>query len=117
MAALSSHEQLVRLHDIILQERECAKALDMEAMMTATREKEALLKTLGTMGDLAPEERAFAETIQAENRRNAYLFWSTLNWIKETMEFFGKQTAPAAYTANGYVMHKNSGGRLLSGKV
>ena len=117
MPEQSSHQQLVRLHEIILKERECAKALAMDEMMAVTREKEELLRTMNPLKNLNPEDRSFAEKIQAENRRNAYLFWSTLNWIRDTMEFFGRQTVPAAYTAGGYITKNSGGGRLLSGKV
>lgn len=117
MPEQSSHEQLVRLHEIILKERECAKALAMDEMMAVTKEKEELIRTMPPLKNLNHTDRSFAEKIQAENRRNAYLFWSTLNWIRETMEFFGRQTVPAGYTAGGYITKNSGGGRLLSGKV
>lgn len=117
MAHQSTHEKLVQLHEIILKERECAKALDMNEMAVVNQRKEELLKSMGRMNDLEPEDRLFAEKIQTENRRNAYLFWSTLNWIRETMTFFGKQTAPVAYTPYGYAQTRNGGGKLLSGRV
>ncbi len=117
MAEQSRHDLLVRLQAVLLRERECAKALAVEEMMAATKEKEELILALGTVEELSPRDRDLAETIRRENRRNAYLFWAALNWIRESMLFFGKQTAPAVYGAGGDVVSSRVGGRILSGKV
>ncbi|EAT15836.1 flagellar protein FlgN [Desulfuromonas acetoxidans] len=111
------HEQLQALHDVIIEERECAKALDVVALQAVTQRKDALLAQLELEGDLSPEDRQLADTIRFENRRNAYLLWSALNWIRESMEFFGRKTVPDAYTPAGGMVSKGMGGRLLSGRV
>ncbi len=114
-------EQLQALHGAILRERTCARNLAMDEMLEATRCKEELLQTLGPLDEVAVtadhEIRQLAATIREENRRNAYLFWVTLNWIRQSMEFFGKQTTPAVYSASGATVRSRGGGRLLSGKV
>jgi hypothetical protein len=117
MAELSLREQLQRLLSVILRERECARSLDMEDLLAASREKAALLSALGPADALSPEDRALAEAVRAENRRNAYLFWATLTWVRESMEFFGRQVAAVSYGAHGRALSSPHGGKLLSGKV
>jgi hypothetical protein len=117
MGGLSLREQLQRLLTVILRERECARALDMEELLAAAREKEELLTILGPADVLSPEDRSLVETIRAENRRNAYLFWSTLNWVRESMGFFGRQVSAVSYGSHGRALCHQNGGKLLSGKV
>jgi flagellar biosynthesis/type III secretory pathway chaperone len=111
------HEQLKTLHEVILEERECAKSLDIVALQEATQRKDALIAQLELEGTLSPEDRQLADTIRFENRRNAYLLWSALNWIRESMEFFGRKTVPDSYTPAGSMVTRGAGGRLLSGRV
>ena len=108
---------LVELRDTIRAEREHAKALDMEAMLGDVRRKEELLRQLSTVERLHPDDRHFALEVQRENRRNAYLFRATLNWIQETMEFFGRKTVPATYSQRGLSQSAARHGRLLSGRI
>lgn len=110
-------EQLQRLLTVIQREREGATALDMEELLAAAREKEELLAALVPADTLSPEERLLAETVRAENRRNAYLFWATLTWVRESMEFFGRQVSAVSYGAHGRPLCHQHGGKLLSGKV
>jgi len=117
MGGPSLREQLQRLLTVILRERECARGLDMEELQAASREKEELLAIIAPAGDMSPEDRTLAETIRAENRRNAYLFWATLTWVRESMEFFGRQVSAVSYGAHGRALCPRHGGRLLSGKV
>ena len=113
----SLRDQLQRLHAVILRERECATALRLEELLAAAREKQELLAGLAAAEGLSPEEQALAETVRAENRRNAYLFWATLSWVRESMEFFGRQVSALSYGAQGHPLCHQSGGKLLTGKV
>ncbi len=108
---------LIRLRDLIREEREFAKILDMEGMNHVVAEKESLLLTLSNIEDIHPDDKKYALQIKEENRRNAFLFRSTLNWIQETMEFFGRTTVPVAYGQQGSTVNFNMNGRLLSGKI
>ncbi len=113
------HAQLNKLLALIREEREYAKSLDMNHLRAVSEEKEQLLRTIGPLGDVDPGNQSLAAQIREENRRNAFLFWSALNWIRESMEFFGRQVAPNVYSPVGnYVSPANANsGRLLSGKV
>lgn len=117
MTAGTTHQYLVRLRDVILEEREYSKVLDMESLAKAMQEKEELIQVLAHVKQLDEEDNELAAIIRHENRRNAYLFKATLGWIRETMEFFGKRTVSSSYAANAAIISSKVNGRLLSGQV
>jgi hypothetical protein len=117
MEARTTHEYLVRLRDIIFEERECAKALDMQGMIAAMNTKEELVKVLAHVKVIDDRDKPIAGQIRDENRRNAFLFKSTLGWIRQTMEFFGQKTVTSTYSASAYTVASQVNGRLLSGKI
>ncbi len=117
MAAGTTHEYLVRLRDVILEEREFTKKLDMDSLALVMQEKEELIQVLAHVKQLDDEDNELAATIRHENRRNAYLFKATLGWIRETMEFLGKRSVASSYSANAGVINSSVNGRLLSGQV
>jgi flagellar biosynthesis/type III secretory pathway chaperone len=110
-------ELLFQLRDTIQAEREHAKALDLPAMMADVQRKEALLNVLNSVKQLHPDDRQCAREIQFENRRNAFLFRATLNWIQDTMEFFGRKTVPVTYSQYGVSRSTAINGRLISGSI
>ena len=109
-------EYLKRLHQVVLEEREAAKDLDMERLTRLLGEKEHLLPLLEESRELSREERELAETVFRENRRNAYLFQSALNWTRENMELLQAASAPPVYGRGG-IVEQSGEGNLLSGKV
>jgi flagellar biosynthesis/type III secretory pathway chaperone len=111
------HAQLQRLLELICRERDCAKRCALEEMAAVTEEKELLLRSLGPIAELDGEGRALVARIRSENRRNAYLFWSALKWVRESMSFFGQQTTPIGYSARGGMVGAANSGLLLSGRV
>lgn len=117
MNARTTHEYLIRLKDVIIQERECAKKLDMDGMVAVMNEKEQLLQVLAHIQVISEEDKPIAAAIRHENRRNAFLFKSALGWIRETMEFFGKRTVASTYSSSAGAVAAQVSGRLLSGKV
>ena len=108
---------LIQLRETIREEREHAKALDIAAMMMDVKRKEALLRALNAVETLHPADQQVAQEIRQENRRNAYLFRATLNWIQDTMEFFGRKTVPVTYSQRGLSQNTTINGRLLSGRI
>jgi len=108
---------LIRLRDLIREEREFAKKMDMDGMARVREEKETVIALLDGVHELAPEDREYARQVREENRRNAFLFRATLNWIQETMEFFGRTTVPATYGQSGTTSTPTVNGRLLSGRI
>ena len=117
MSARTTHDNLIRLRDVIIQEREFAKVLNMQGMLEMMHEKEELIQVLAHVQKIDEADRPIAAQIRHENRRNAYIFKSTLGWIREIMEFFGKRTVTSTYSANAGTVTSQVNGRLLSGRV
>ena len=117
MNAGTTHEYLIRLRDVIIQEREHARNLDMERMAVMMQEKERLIQVLAHRQIIDDDDKPLAAQIRHENRRNAYLFKSTLGYIREVMEFFGRRTVTSTYSSSANEVAAQVNGRLLSGKV
>ncbi len=117
MPAKTTREYLIALRDTIRKEREYAINLNVEGMTEASQDKEKLINILSHLPKLEDADRDIASEIRHENRRNAYLFKTTLGWIRDTMEFFGKRTSTSTYSANAYSVGAQVNGRLLSGRV
>ena len=113
----TTHDYLVRLRDLILLERHCAINLDMEGMARAVQSKEEIVKILAHIQDVDELDKPITKEIRDENRRNAFLFKSTLGWIRQTMEFFGQKTVTSTYGAQAKTIASQVNGRLLSGQV
>ena len=117
MKARTTRDHLLALKEAIIQERQQAISLNLDGMYAAMREKEDLLSVLAHVKDLKDSDKQIADQIRHENRRNAFLFKSTLGWIRETMTFFGKRTSSSTYSANASTVNSGANGRLLSGKI
>jgi hypothetical protein len=112
------HEQLLQLRDLIAQERRAARDFDMEALSETARRKEELMEILAEAPPCESLEcRELAEEVRAENRRNAFLFWSGLHLVRDTVAFFEKQIPPPAYGASGSLTPGKGGGKLLAGRI
>ena len=109
--------QLEHLLELLQEERNCARELDMTGLQAVVAAKNGLLESL----QLQPEDVVGLEDllgrIDEENRRNAFLLWTGLNWVRDMMGFFGKAAMPQTYGNAGQTHTLTQGGRLLSGKV
>ena len=114
---MTTHDKLLRLRELIYEERQHARNLDMENLQAAMKEKEDLINFLFHVQEIDAEDLGIASEIRRENRRNAYLYKSARGWIRETMEFFGKKTVTSTYAADAGTVPSQINGRLLSGKV
>ncbi|MCF8096075.1 MAG: hypothetical protein K9J79_12025 [Desulfobacteraceae bacterium] len=114
-------EKLKDLRDLILEERRAAKALEVDEMLELTDQKETLLKDLLPMVDsiemLSPEEKEMAEAVYSENLRNAYFFWTALNWVRDSVGFIREKISCESYGGSGSRANSPYTGALLSGKV
>lgn len=112
-------QQLHQLHDLILEEREHAKALRIEEMLATVRKKEQLLSRMDLQQEnlTDPQLQELAKTVREENRRNAYLFWAALRWVRDLMGFFGQQTSNNLYGSGAVPRPVTHGGALLSGRI
>ncbi len=110
-------EKLDKLLELLHQERQAAIALDMQELERVVTCKQQLLHGF----DPQPQETEGLEDllrqVDNENRRNAYLIWAGLGWVREMMVFFGRSTAQSTYGVKGQQCSHQVEGRLLSGKV
>lgn len=117
MSTQTTHDYLVQMRDLILLERKYAIDLDIEGMTKAVQAKEQVMKVLAHVKNVEESDREITKQIRDENRRNAFLFKSTLGWIRGTMEFFGQRTVTSTYGAHANTVSSQVNGRLLSGRV
>ena len=117
MADPQVRQTLERLLELLGQEREAAQRLDMEGLQTIVAGKEELLKGLVIASEQVDGLEDLLKEIDHENRRNAFLLWTGLNWVRDLMGFFGKAAMPQVYGGSGQSRTLHQGGRLLSGKV
>ncbi len=117
MAAAQIKLKLETLLDLLQQEREMAKALDMSGLQEVVAAKEELLVSLQPQPEDVVGLEDLLKQVDQENRRNAFLLWTGLNWVRDLMGFFGKAAMPQVYGDSGQSRSLDQGGRLLSGKV
>ncbi len=117
MTGSALKSRLEELLALLIEERKLALELDMDGLQQVVAAKEALLGGLNPQ----PEEVAGLEEllrqIDQENRRNAFLLWTGLNWVRDLMGFMGKAAMPQVYGGGGQSRALTEGGRLLTGKV
>jgi len=109
--------RLETLLELLREEREKTKALDMAGLQQVVAQKEALLAGLNPQPEEVDGLQELLQQIDHENRRNAFLLWTGLNMVREMMGFFGKAAMPQVYGGGGQAQTLTQGGRLLSGKV
>lgn len=109
--------QLQNVLDLIEQERNLAKQLKVNEMLELTAQKADAIQKLKGLRTKDEEVLELAAQVEHENRRNAYLFWFTLNWVRDCMSFVAQTTKTPQYTAKGNMDKSLDGGIVLSGKV
>jgi flagellar biosynthesis/type III secretory pathway chaperone len=114
---MTTRDYLNQLLEVILEERQYAIDFNKDGLLAAMEQKENLIITLEGLQQINEEDRELAARIRQENRHNAYLLKSALDWIRDTMTFFGQKTTPSSYGAGAHTIKNHSSGRLLSGKI
>lgn len=117
MLPKTTHDRLQYLHDLIIEERECAKNMDMDGMTRAAQQKEVIIEILANETELAEESKPLAKKVRDENRRNAYLFKATLGWIRDTVALLGNKSVVTTYSSTATTIPSTVNGRLLSGRI
>lgn len=110
-------DKLETLLTLLRQEREAAMSLDMVNLQEIVDTKESLLSSFDPQAEEVDGLEDLLQQVDHENRRNAFLLWTGLNWVRDLMGFFGKAAAPQVYGGGGQSRSLNQPGRLLSGKV
>ena len=85
MADSDLKNKFEQLHQLLIDERECAKALDIEGLQHVVGRKAALLAELKPQAEEVVGFEDLLKKIDHENRRNAYLLLTGLAWVRETM--------------------------------
>jgi flagellar biosynthesis/type III secretory pathway chaperone len=116
-AETSFESGLENLRQILVEERDCIRELEMDRLQEILEKKKDLLPLLEDQADAPSHLMEIARDIRFENRRNAYLLKTSLNWIRDLMEMFGRSQQPSAYGRYGNQVVLQAGGGLLSGKV
>lgn len=110
-------DKLTDLLDLLKQERRAAVELDMQELERVMACKQQLLSGFDPQPSDAQGLEELVREVDSENRRNAYLIWSGLGWVRQMMGFFGRSTAQTTYGLKGEAQASQVEGRLLSGKV
>ncbi len=110
-------DKLTDLLDLLKQERKAAIELNMQELERVVSCKQQLLTGFDPQPGEAEGLEDLLREVDSENRRNAYLVWSGLGWVREMMNFFGRSTAQSTYGLKGQTQTHQAEGRLLSGKV
>ena len=109
--------QLEHLLELLQEERTRAQELDMAGLQQVVEAKGVLVESLKFQPEDVAGLEGLLRKIDEENRRNAFLLWTGLNWVRDLMGFFGKAEMPQTYGNAGQSRTLTQGGRLLSGKV
>jgi hypothetical protein len=117
MTAIAIRTQLEELLDLLGRERECAVAIDMVGLQQLVEQKATLIAEIDLRRDDSVECRDLLLQIDHENRRNAFLHRSGLNWFRGMLDAFAKATTSQVYTRGGASQQRGQGGCLLSGKI
>lgn len=117
MKARTTHDYLLELKALLQKERQEAIQLKTDDMLETIQEKKRILDILAHVKEIDAADKPLAKQIRKENLRNAYLYKSTLKWIRGTMDFFGSKVTTTTYSPEGESVTSEVHGKLLSGKV
>jgi hypothetical protein len=108
-----------RLHELILKERDAAKSLNIDVMLALNDDKKELVTHLEDIPreELDEECLMLADKIRVENRRNAYFYLNALQWLRQSIDFWGEKLYFRCYGKNGNMTNRQLSGNILSGKV
>ncbi len=110
--------KLKQLEQLIQRERESARNLNVSELQTIQDEKGLLLTELQALsGGCTDELKTVATRLQKENRRNAQLLWTTLNFLRQSMCNCSQQIMPILYGRRGNSIQSAAIGVLHQGKV
>jgi flagellar biosynthesis/type III secretory pathway chaperone len=117
MTAELVQEKLNSLLDLLRQERRAAIALNMQEFERLTTCKQQLMDGFDPQPNEVKGVEDLLRQIDQENRRNAYLIWAGLGWVRQTMQFFGQSSVAQTYGDAGESLHSRQEVHLLTGKV
>ncbi len=117
MAVERVQQKLNALLDLLQQERRAAIALDMQEFERLVTCKQQLMDGFDPQPHEVEGVEDLLKQIEQDNRRNAYLIWSALGWVRQTMHFFGQSTVAQTYGGAGQSLRSKQKVHLLTGRV
>lgn len=111
-------DKLLKLEELINQERSYAVDLKIDALKDIQEQKKELLVELDMPEENCPSElKELAARLRDSNRRNARLLHSTLNFLRQAMSNCCESISPLTYGQRGNRVHSNTIGMLHAGRV
>jgi flagellar biosynthesis/type III secretory pathway chaperone len=111
-------DKLLKLEKLIELERSYAVTLKIDALKEIQEQKKELLIDLKIPGETFPTElKELAARLRDSNRRNARLLFSTLNFLRQTMNNCCESITPLTYGQHGHRIQSNANGLLHAGRV
>ncbi len=112
-------DQFKKLYELIVKERNEAKALNIDEMLALNQEKEELINHLEVLSSENMDEECLniVDQIRKENRRNAYFYLNALQWLRQSINFFGDKLYFCSYEKDGNMTNRQFSGNLLSGRI
>jgi flagellar biosynthesis/type III secretory pathway chaperone len=111
-------EKLLKLEELIEQERSYAVNLNVDALGRLQEEKKELLLQLEIPSESCPLElKEVAARLRENNRRNARLLFNTLNFLRQAMSNCCESITPLTYGQRGNRVQNNTLGLLHVGRI
>jgi flagellar biosynthesis/type III secretory pathway chaperone len=111
-------QKLKQLEDLILQERRFACTMQIDGLKQLQEEKGLLVKEIRALdGQCSSEQKQIAGRLREENRRNAQLLFTCLNYLRQAMHNCTKQLTPTSYGRRGNSLQSTPSGLLLTGRM
>ena len=111
-------QKLKKLGDLILQERRFVCTMQIDGLKQLQEEKGLLVKAIQALdGQCSVEQKQVAGRLREENRRNAQLLYTCLNYLRQAMHNCTKQLTPTKYGRRGNSLKFTPSGLLLTGRV
>lgn len=111
-------QKLKRLEELILEERDCARNLEVDRLKQLQEEKGDLVKQLHGEKSGCPDElKDQIRRVQRENIRNARLLHTCLGNLRQMMRHCTRQLVPGGYGQQGNSIQTAPSGLLLNGRI
>lgn len=111
-------QKLIQLEDMMQQERHYACTLQVTELKQLQEEKGLLIKELKDLGQACPAElKQLAGRLREENRRNAQLLYTCLNYLRQAVRHCTRQLTPMSYGNRGNSLQNTPSGLLLKGRI
>jgi len=111
-------QKLDQLETLIQQERDYACRMQIIELKQLQEEKGVLINELKDLGQDCPDDlKQIAGRLREENRRNARLLHTCLNYLRQAMQSCTCQLTPATYGSAGNMLQRAPSGLLLTGRI